>query len=97
MLENSEFTRCCPGWYQAAQRGQGYPWDGPVAIPCSSSPICRRNTFATTREAPVARVATTTPGTFRISNRNCVPATFPYGPHGVPDETALATTEPCVP
>ena len=37
------------------------------------------------------------PGTFRISNRNCVPATFPYGPHGVPDVTALATTEPCVP
>ena len=44
----------------------------------------------------VARVATSTFGTFRISNYNCVQAIFAYGPSGGPGVIARQKTELCV-
>ena len=44
----------------------------------------------------VAQVATSTFGTFRISNYNCVQVIFAYGPSGGPSEVARQKTELCV-
>jgi hypothetical protein len=44
----------------------------------------------------VARVATSTFVTFRISNYNYVQAIFAYGPSGGPSEVASKKTELCV-
>ena len=44
----------------------------------------------------VARVATSTFGTSRISNYNCVQVIFAYGPSGGPGVIAPGKTEVCV-